>query len=54
MLEITCMKADKATAQLCMALKIWQGSKLIRELRLKDFLFTAFVIKVEEMPSRIL
>ena len=54
MLEINCMKADKTTAQLCMALKIWQGSKLICELRLKKFLFTAFVIKLEEMSSRIL
>ena len=59
MLEIICMKADMATAQLCMALKIWQrlkiweGSKLICELRLKDFLFTAFVITLEKMSSRI-
>ena len=54
MSEINCMKADKATAHLCMALKIWQGSKHIRELRLKEFLFTAFVITLEEMSSRIL
>ena len=54
MLEINCMKADNATAQLCMALKVWQGSAIIRELRLKEFLFTAFVIKLEEMSSHIL
>ena len=54
MLEINCMKADNATAQLCMVLKVWQGSEIILELRLKEFLFTAFVIKLEEMSSHIL
>ena len=54
MFEINCMKADNATTQLCIALKIWQGSKSIRELKLKEFLFTAFVIKLEEMSSHIL
>ena len=54
MLEINCLKAENTTAQLCMALKMWQGSEIILELRLKEFLFTAFVIKLEEMPSHIL
>ena len=54
MLEINCMKADNATAQLCMVLKVWQGSEIILELRLKEFLFTAFFITLEEMSSYIL
>ena len=44
MLEINCMKADNATAQLCMALKVWQGSEIILEQRLKEFQFTALPI----------
>ena len=48
MFEIICQKADDNRAQLCMALKAWQGRKLLRELRLKEFLFTALVLKLED------
>ena len=48
MFEIICQKADDNRAQLCMVLKAWQGRKLLRELRLKEFLFTALVLKLED------